>query len=102
MSPTSIRAMIDGEDRPATRIEALRDRIVGCLDVDLAEHGRLALNELLEEIETLGDAFNEYSAHQSWRCQYRSRYGKCVCGLDDFVAAYGLEPVPVDDPEAKK
>lgn len=41
----------------------------------------------------------EYAGHQSWRCQYRSRYEVCVCGLDELMKSLGLPAVPVDDPE---
>jgi hypothetical protein len=42
----------------------------------------------------------EFLAHQSWRCQYRTRYGVCQCGLDDLTDRLGLPRVAVDDPES--
>lgn len=64
VTPTSIRAMLDGEDRPGTRIENIRDRIVVCFDVDLASAGRLALDELLEELETIAEALDKATKAQ--------------------------------------
>ena len=52
------------------------------------------------QVEQLRKGFNEFADHQAWRCRYRSRYGKCLCGLDDFTEAHGLDTVTVDDPEA--
>lgn len=43
-----------------------------------------------------------YLAHQSWRCQYRTRYGACQCGLDDLTDRLGLPRVTVDDPESRE
>lgn len=40
----------------------------------------------------------EYASHSAWRCEYRTRYKKCVCGLDDLMARIGLPAVPVADP----
>lgn len=45
-------------------------------------------------------ALVDYIAHQSWRCDYRTRYGECCCGLDEITAALGIDPVPPDDPES--
>lgn len=42
----------------------------------------------------------DYVEHGAWRCQYRSRYKSCACGLDDLLVAMGEEPLPVNDPEA--
>jgi len=53
------------------------------------------------ENAALRQALRDYASHQSWRCEYRKRYGKCVCGLDDFLISQNLEPVSPDDPEAK-
>jgi hypothetical protein len=44
----------------------------------------------------------EYAEHSSWRCVYRSRYGECVCGLDDLMVKLGFPVVPVQDPERKE
>lgn len=43
----------------------------------------------------------EYAAHTSWRCEYRTRYGECHCGLDDLCDKLGIDRVPPNDPEAK-
>lgn len=43
-----------------------------------------------------------YAGHQSWRCEYRSRYKVCCCGLDDALVMVGLVPdeiAPVSDPD---
>lgn len=45
-------------------------------------------------------ALPEYASHQSWRCEYRTRYGECYCGLDDVMDALGMDRVPPDDPES--
>jgi hypothetical protein len=57
--------------------------------------------ELRLRIRLLEEALTEYAEHTAWRCHYRSRYGQCLCGLDDTMRALGLEPVPVHDPEAE-
>ena len=44
--------------------------------------------------------FLEYASHQAWRCDYRTRYGKCMCGLDDLCDELGIERIPPNDPEA--
>jgi hypothetical protein len=51
----------------------------------------------IEQLELLG----EYAAHASWRCDYRSRYGECRCGLDELTDRLGLPRVEPHDPEAK-
>lgn len=65
----------------------------------MAELDRLLTVEA--ERDTLREAFEEYANHTSWRCQYRSRYGSCLCGLDDLMVSFGLATVPPDDPEAR-
>jgi hypothetical protein len=62
---------------------------------------RAALNDALLQVSVLKRALLDYADHQSWRCQYRTRYKRCVCGLDELMASLGLEPVAVADPEAK-
>jgi len=42
-----------------------------------------------------------YAQHLSWRCNYRTRYGRCTCGLDGLCDELGIDRVPPDDPEAK-
>ncbi len=44
----------------------------------------------------------DYIAHGSWRCDYRTRYDLCCCGLDDLCDKLGLDRVPPNDPEAPK
>lgn len=44
----------------------------------------------------------EYLAHQAWRCEYRTRYQACQCGLDDLCDRLGIERVAPDDPEEKR
>jgi hypothetical protein len=53
-----------------------------------------------ERAAKLEAALTEYASHQAWRCDYRSRYGSCRCGLDETLKELGMEPVPVYDPEA--
>lgn len=43
----------------------------------------------------------EYVQHFSWRCEYRTRYKECQCGLDALCDTLGLDRVPPTDPEAK-
>lgn len=57
------------------------------------------LVEALGREAALREALEEYAEHISWRCQYRSRYGKCLCGLDETMASLGLPPVAVNDIE---
>lgn len=59
------------------------------------------VNGLIEQYQAALDALRDYAQHASWRCEYRSRYGKCICGLDDAMERFGLPPVGVIDPEAK-
>ena len=73
-------------------VERLRERYLELLDVGL---------EIECENARLREGLREYAQHAAWRCEYRSRYGACLCGLDDFMVGIGLEPVPVDDPEAR-
>ncbi len=69
--------------------------------LDLA---RLSEEQLaaLTQAQQMEEALREYASHQAWRCEYRTRYEACQCGLDDTLAKLGLPPVPVDDPEARK
>lgn len=57
--------------------------------------------EAWEAAGKLGETLTEYADHLAWRCHYRKRYGTCHCGLDEAMAELGLEPVAVQDPEAK-
>ena len=59
-----------------------------------ARHKAEAENQQLREI------VENFTEHQSWRCQYRTRYEKCLCGLDEQLAALGLPPCDFHDPEA--
>lgn len=60
------------------------------------------LRAAVQHVEGLQNALADYADHQSWRCNYRSRYGKCMCGLDELLASYGLPAVPPNDPEAER
>lgn len=59
-------------------------------------------DRLEEENKRLREVLTEYADHISWRCSYRTRYGKCVCGLDEKMAEFGMPPVLVHDPEASE
>ena len=59
------------------------------------------LRGIEEQNETLRKALLDYAQHAAWRCEYRSRYGSCQCGLDDLMTSLGLPVVPVNDPEAR-
>lgn len=83
-------------------------QIAAYLPRDLAEQtldGTLPYEESWHENATnvvaLSEIVQEYVEHGSWRCQYRTRYGSCMCGLDERLAALGLPPCGYDDPEAK-
>lgn len=54
------------------------------------------------ERDELLEAFRDYASHQSWRCDYRTRYGECMCGLDDLCDKLGIDRVPPNDPEASR
>jgi hypothetical protein len=56
--------------------------------------------DLLARCDALENALRDYAGHQAWRCEYRSRYGACQCGLDETLEKLGLPPVPVNDPES--
>lgn len=67
---------------------------------DLAKRIAVAANaEFTEPLRLLADVV-EYAEHGSWRCEYRTRYKTCRCGLDDLMERLGLPPVAVADPEA--
>lgn len=55
-----------------------------------------ALHDALDSLV----AITEYAAHASWRCEYRTRYGECHCGLDELCDRLGIDRVPPNDPEA--
>lgn len=57
---------------------------------------------LIVEIKRLRDAFLDYAGHQSWRCDYRERYEKCRCGLDELMNGMDLERIAPNDPEADR
>ena len=64
-----------------------------------AKHDR---EEILTALSKLRLIAVEYAEHGQWRCQYRTRYGRCLCGLDDLLADLGLPPAAFHDPEAAK
>ena len=55
--------------------------------------------ELAARVIRLESLIREYAQHTAWRCEYRSRYGRCACGLDYELEKLGLPPIPVHDPE---
>lgn len=59
-------------------------------------------DEARGENEDLRQALQDYAAHSAWRCEYRTRYEKCQCGLDDLMTELGLPLIPPNDPEARK
>ena len=63
---------------------------------------RAEAHALLTERERLYEIVKEWGEHASWRCQYRLRYKKCCCGLDERLIVLGLPPLEVIDPEAEK
>lgn len=66
----------------------------------LTEPGRAPHGLMLEpeQLKLLLDLC-EYAQHDAWRCHYRTRYGRCVCGLDELCDQVGLERRPPNDPE---
>lgn len=55
--------------------------------------------ENAKNVLALSVLVENYVEHGSWRCQYRTRYKQCCCGLDERLAALGLPPCAYDDPE---
>lgn len=54
------------------------------------------------EAEEVIEEMQEYLAHGMWRCDYRTRYGRCMCGLDALCKRFGIPPIPPNDPEAPR
>lgn len=78
------------------------EHLLGRLDQahQYAKNCERTMDAALEREERLREIVENYVEHGSWRCQYRTRYKQCCCGLDERLAALGLPPCGYDDPEA--